>query len=87
MEALLSSVVIKDGLGSADCFIPFTLQEEEFLSQEIKMQYKLHIKSLEKILVASSWGSPAETGTLLPPNQPQSVPEEVCLASLLNTLG
>jgi len=56
MEALvLSYVIIKDILLSADHFIPLTptriINEEEFLHQEINMQYKLHIKALQTILV------------------------------------
>lgn len=56
MEALvLSYVTIKDILVSADHFIPLTptriLNKEEFLNQEINIQYKLHIKALQTILV------------------------------------
>lgn len=56
MEVLVPSyVIIKDILVSADHFIPFNshkiLNKEEFLNQEINMQYKLHIKALQVILV------------------------------------
>lgn len=57
MEALvLSYVIIKDVLVSADHFICLTPtripNEEEFINQEIKIQYKLHIKILQTILVS-----------------------------------
>lgn len=56
MEALvLSYVIIKDVLVSADHFICLTPtripNEEEFINQEIKIQYKLHIKILQTIRV------------------------------------
>jgi len=56
MEALvLSYVIIKDVLETTDHFIPWTPiripNEDEFINQEINTQYKLHIKTLQAILV------------------------------------
>lgn len=55
MEALvLSYVITKDVLVSADHFIHLTPKripnEKEFINQEIKIQYKMHIKILQTIL-------------------------------------
>lgn len=83
MEApVLSYVIVRDILVSAESFYPFNsskiLNEKEFLNQEINMQYKLHIKAMQMILVILAGIPLLRVGyfwQLLPPNQPWSVPE------------
>lgn len=81
MEALVpSDVIIKDTLVSTDDFLSLTptgiLNEEELLNQEIKTQYKAHIKALQMILAIFA-GIPLSRlehfRHSLPPSQPWSV--------------